>query len=67
MMPECAHQNIAHPQRNPHPGERVSFRKTYMPPVLGYTDESSAHTSDPKSVSTPAASHTESTPATLGT
>jgi len=38
-----------------------------MPPVLGYTDESSAHTSDPKSVSTPAASHTESTPATLGT
>src|SRR5690242_11126313 len=67
MMPEWALQNMAHPHRNPHPGDKVSFRKTYTPPVRGYADESSAHTSDPKSVRTPAATHTESTPGMLGT
>src|SRR5581483_9772592 len=60
-------QNIAHPHRNPQTGPSVSLRNTYTPPVRGYTDDSSAHTSDPKSVSTPAASHTASTPAIVGT
>src|ERR1039457_6199667 len=67
MIPECALQNIAHPHRNPQPGESVSFRKTYTPPVRGKADESSAHTSAPNSVRMPAATHTESTPPTLGT
>src|ERR1051325_12144578 len=67
MIPECALQNIAHPQRNPHAGERVSFRKTYTPPVCGNADESSAQTSDPNKVRTPAANHTERTPGILGT
>src|ERR1017187_4865888 len=67
MIPECALQNIAHPHRNPQPGESVSFRKTYTPPVRGKADESSAHTSAPNSVRMPAATHTERTPPTLGT
>src|ERR1019366_3160024 len=67
MIPECALQNIAHPHRNPQPGESVSFRKTYTPPVRGKAHESSAHTSAPKSVRMPAATHTERTPPTLGT
>src|ERR1044071_1375745 len=67
MIPECALQNIAQPHRNPNAGDSVSFRNTYTPPVRGYTPDSSAHTSDPKSVSTPATIHTLSTPAVLGT
>src|ERR1041385_3292937 len=67
MMPECALQNMAHPQRNPQAGDSVSFRKTYTPPVRGYADESSAQTSEPNSVSTPAAIQTRSAPGTLGT
>src|SRR5689334_7761378 len=67
MIPECALQNVAQPHRNPNAGDSVSFRNTYTPPVRGYTPDNSAHTSDPNSVSTPAAIHTLSTPAVLGT
>src|SRR5215469_4196955 len=67
MMPECALQNIAHPHRNPTGVATVSLRKTYTPPVCGKTDDSSAQTSEPSSVSTPATPQTESTPAKVGT
>src|SRR5450432_352026 len=67
MIPECALQNIAQPHRKPQPGDSVSFRNTYTPPVRGKVDESSAQTRDPNSVRIPATIHTASTPGTLGT
>src|SRR5580700_6335013 len=67
MTPECALQNIAHPHRNAHVGDSVSFRNTYTPPVRGNAEESSAQTREPKSVRKPAAIQTDITPGTLGT
>lgn len=60
-------QSIAQPHRNATPGDHASFRKTYTPPVRGNADESSAQTSAPKNVSTPASSQTSSIPRTSGT
>ena len=67
MMPECMLQNIAQPHRNPHAGENISRRNTYTPPVRGIADDSSAQMLAPNQVSAPAASHTSSIPARLGT
>src|SRR5919198_5444275 len=67
MIPECMLQNIAHAQRNPAAGENISRRNTYTPPVRGNADASSAHTLAPNHVSAPAAIHTSSVPATVGT
>jgi hypothetical protein len=60
-------QNMPHPHVNPTAGEKISFRKTYTPPVVGKTAESSAQTSAPQKVSPPAASQTSSTPPAFGT
>ena len=65
-MPECMLQNIAQPQRKPSAGEYASRRNTYTPPVCGNADASSAQTSAPNSVSTPAASQTSRMPDTDG-
>src|SRR5436189_4965701 len=67
MMPECMLQNIAQPHRNPAAGENISRRKTYTPPVRGYADVSSAQMLAPNHVSAPAATHTSSMPANVGT
>src|SRR5262245_11809373 len=67
MMPECMLQNIAQPQRNPSGRPKASRRYTYTPPLFVKVDASSAVTSAPARVSTPAASQTSSTPATEGT
>src|SRR5258708_25590485 len=67
MMPECMLQNIAQPQRNPAAGENISRRKTYTPPVRGWADVSAAQRLAPNHVSAPAATHTSSMPAKLGT
>src|SRR5919204_11750 len=67
MIPECMLQNIAQPQRKPAVGENISRRNTYTPPVRGYADVSSAQMLAPNQVSAPAAIHTSSMPAKLGT
>src|SRR5689334_23073595 len=67
MIPECMLQNIAHPQRKPAAGEKISRRKTYTPPVRGMADESSAQMLAPNQVSAPAATQTRSMPPKLGT
>src|SRR5258706_11108772 len=66
-IPECMHQNIAQPHKKPAAGWKLSFRKTYTPPVRGNADASSAQMSAPNSVSTPANSQTSKIPETLGT
>src|SRR6266540_3803952 len=67
MMPECMLQNIAQPHRKPAAGENISRRNTYTPPVRGKADVSSAQMLAPNQVSAPAAIHTRSMPAKLGT
>src|SRR5205085_11300548 len=66
-MPECMIQNIAQPHRNPSTGPYVSLRKTYTPPLRGNAADSSAATSAPNNVSSPAASHAAMMPGTDGT
>src|SRR3982751_4113957 len=57
MIPEWTLQNIAHPHKKPASGENASRRNTYMPPVSGNAEASSAQTSAPNSVSTPQSTH----------
>src|SRR5437667_9371197 len=66
MMPECMLQNIAQPHRNPAAGENISRRNTYTPPVWGNADDSSAQMLAPNHVSAPAATHTSSSPPSVG-
>src|SRR4026207_160582 len=67
IMPECTLQNIAQPHRKPHPGDSVSFRNTYTPPVRGNADESSAQTSAPERLGIPATIQTKNMPGMVGT